>query len=63
MEVYRAVADFSPPVQKESQSVLSFKEGEQFEVLDNQKGEWWGARRLTDNAIGYVPSRYLQVCT
>ncbi|KAK7102898.1 uncharacterized protein [Littorina saxatilis] len=61
MEVYRAVADFEPPRGDEShKNILSFSKGEQFEVVDNKKADWWGARRLKDNTVGYVPATYLQ---
>lgn len=61
MEVFRAVADFRPPATQGEHNILSFSKGEQFEVFDNKKADWWGARRLNDDTIGYVPSRYLQV--
>ncbi|XP_076447323.1 uncharacterized protein LOC143284506 isoform X7 [Babylonia areolata] len=61
MEVFKAVADFSPPACETGLStLLSFCKGDQFEVLDKTKTDWWGARRLKDSVIGYVPSSYLQ---
>lgn len=59
MEVFRAVSDFDAP--STVGNILSFSKGDKFEVYDSQvAGEWWGARRLLDNSIGYVPSKYLQ---
>lgn len=59
MEVFRAVSDFSAP--STNSNILSFQKGDTFEVFESQKtGDWWGARRISDNSIGYVPSKYLQ---
>ncbi|KAK7482770.1 hypothetical protein BaRGS_00025936 [Batillaria attramentaria] len=59
MEVFRAVSDFTAP--NADSNILSFSKGDTFEVFDSrQKVDWWGARRLNDNTIGYVPSKYLQ---
>ncbi|XP_064606140.1 uncharacterized protein LOC135471023 [Liolophura sinensis] len=43
-------------------NILSFAKGDRFEVLDSNKRsiEWWGARALKDNSVGYVPSKYLK---
>ena len=61
MEVFKAVSEFSAPKSEGSLNLLSFNKGDLFEVLDKTKSDWWGARRLNDNIIGYVPSKYLQV--
>lgn len=65
MEIYQAVSDFTPPVLEDgaesTQTILSFKKGDKFEVFDCKHSDWWGARRLSDNNIGYVPSKYMQV--
>ncbi|KAL3852285.1 hypothetical protein ACJMK2_015947 [Sinanodonta woodiana] len=62
MEIYRAISDFNSPVVEGSESILSFKKGDEFEIYDCHKTseDWWGARSLKDNLVGYVPSRYMQ---
>ncbi|KAK3589458.1 hypothetical protein CHS0354_030579 [Potamilus streckersoni] len=62
MEVYRAISDFNSPVVDGSENILSFKKGDEFEIYDCHKTseDWWGARSLKDNVVGYVPSRYMQ---
>ncbi|XP_071084116.1 uncharacterized protein [Haliotis cracherodii] len=61
MEIYRAVSDFVPPDTEGSQNILSFQKGDKFEIFDcHKQTDWWGARSLKDNAIGYVPCKYLQ---
>lgn len=66
MEIYRAVCEFNPPRGENDSiddNILSFAKGDRFEVLDSNKRsiEWWGARALKDNSVGYVPSKYLKV--
>lgn len=39
---------------------LSFKKGENLEVVtSNDGGDWWQARSLLTNAVGYIPSNYV----
>lgn len=39
---------------------LSFKKGEKLEVVnDVDCGDWWQARSLTTNGVGYIPSNYV----
>ena len=61
MEIYRALSDYAASTA--AVNVLSFCKGEQFEVLEEEKShkEWWGARRIHDNAVGYVPAKYMKV--
>ena len=62
MDIFRAVADFLPT--DNPRYVLSFYRGEMFESLEHGSRRfraWWGVRRLSDNAIGYVPAKYLRV--
>lgn len=64
MEIYRAISDFTPPNVEGSKGVLAFKKGDRFEIFDCHKqssSEWWGARALSDNTAGYVPSKYIEV--
>ncbi len=38
---------------------LSFKKGEQLEIINNQDGDWWQARSLESRREGYIPSNYV----
>ncbi|XP_045164421.1 uncharacterized protein LOC123528625 isoform X1 [Mercenaria mercenaria] len=62
MEIYVAISDFTPPIADGSQNILEFKKGDTFEIFDCHKtdADWWGARALKTNTVGYVPSRYMQ---
>ncbi|KAK3103003.1 hypothetical protein FSP39_015695 [Pinctada imbricata] len=62
MEVYVAVSDFISPNCEGSQNILSFRRGDKFEIFDCHKSssEWWGARALSNNSVGYVPSKYMK---
>ena len=62
MEIYSAISDFKSPDTDGSQNILSFKKGDTFEIFDCNKtsGEWWGARAVINNIVGYVPSKYMK---
>ncbi|XP_060585396.1 uncharacterized protein LOC132741265 isoform X3 [Ruditapes philippinarum] len=62
MEIYVAISDFTPPIADGSQNILEFQKGDTFEIFDCHKtdADWWGARSLKTNTVGYVPSRYMQ---
>lgn len=62
MEIYTAISDFTPPIVDGSQNILEFKKGDTFEIFDVHKTseDWWGARAIKTNSVGYVPSRYMQ---
>lgn len=62
MEIYTAISDFTPPIADGSQNILEFEKGDTFEIFDVHKTseDWWGARALKTNSVGYVPSRYMQ---
>uniref|UniRef100_A0A6A7FQF2 Tyrosine-protein kinase n=1 Tax=Hirondellea gigas TaxID=1518452 RepID=A0A6A7FQF2_9CRUS len=38
---------------------LSFKKGEQLEILDDTQGDWWFARSRSTKREGYIPSNYV----
>eukprot|EP01134_Creolimax_fragrantissima_P003670 CFRG3670T1 len=38
---------------------LSLKHGEVLEVVDTSEGDWWRARSLRTELVGYVPSNFL----
>lgn len=42
---------------------LSFKKGEKLEVINSNDAlngaDWWQARSLVTNAVGYIPSNYV----
>ncbi|XP_065176206.1 tyrosine-protein kinase SRK2-like [Sycon ciliatum] len=38
---------------------LSFKKGEQLQVVNNQDGDWWKATSLVTGNSGYIPSNYV----
>nr|XP_006825717.1 PREDICTED: uncharacterized protein LOC100368964 [Saccoglossus kowalevskii] len=56
MELYEAKFDY----EKERDDVLSFRKGDQFEITHKPDSKWWAAKRVSDNAMGYVPALYLQ---
>ncbi|XP_072174664.1 uncharacterized protein [Diadema setosum] len=58
MEVFEAKFDYV----KQRKDVLSFRKGDKFYIIDKPNGEWWSARKLSDNKYGYVPSVYLEKC-
>ncbi|XP_074646652.1 uncharacterized protein LOC141902708 [Tubulanus polymorphus] len=70
MEVYKAVSSFKAPSSSSKNgpasagggcaNALSFSKGDKFEVLEQENKVWWGARALKDNAVGYVPVKYLK---
>lgn len=55
----RAQALYPYTANPEDPNEVSFKKGDQFEVIDN-KGKWWQVRNA-EGKIGIVPSNYLQV--
>ena len=63
MDVFRATTDYIPP--QGCRGVIPLMEGDFFEVLESEQyryhKDWWGVRRTGDNAIGYVPARYIKV--
>ena len=63
MELYYAVSAFDAPQGEGSENILSFDEGDRFEIFDCHKNnsEWWGARALKNSCVGYVPSKYMKV--
>lgn len=61
MEIYSAISDFNSPDPDGTQNILSFKKGDTFEIFDcNKTGEWWGARAVNSDIVGYVPSKYMK---
>ncbi|XP_067934392.1 tyrosine-protein kinase Src42A-like [Watersipora subatra] len=38
---------------------LSFKKGNQLEILNDTQGDWWFARSLVTGQEGYIPSNYI----
>ena len=38
---------------------LSFRKGEQLQILNNTDGDWWQARSLQTGREGYIPSNYV----
>ncbi|XP_022298012.1 uncharacterized protein LOC111107219 isoform X3 [Crassostrea virginica] len=62
MELYYAVSAFDAPQGEGSENILSFDEGDRFEIFDCHKNnsEWWGARALKNSCVGYVPSKYMK---
>lgn len=38
---------------------LSFKKGNQLEILNDTQGDWWFARSLVTGLQGYIPSNYI----
>ena len=59
MEQYIALHDY----EKERADVLSFKEGDIFEVTAKTNLNWWAAHSLRTGEYGYVPRSYLEVFT
>lgn len=57
MEVYFAKYDY----EKEREDILSFKEGDKFQITSKADKKWWAAYALASGEYGYVPSIYLEV--
>ena len=57
MEVYIAKFDY----EKEREDILSFKEGDKFNIASKADKRWWAAYALVSGEYGYVPSLYLEV--
>ena len=38
---------------------LSFYKGDRLEIVNNNDGDWWQARHMTSNNVGYIPSNYV----
>lgn len=57
MEIYEAKYDYND----ETETLLSLKRGDKFYIVDKTSANWWAARRLEDNELGYVPSSYVEV--
>lgn len=56
MEQYIALHDY----EKERADVLSFVEGDIFEVTSKANLNWWAAHCLRTGEYGYVPRSYLE---
>ena len=57
MEVYFAKYDY----EKEREDILSFREGDRFQIASKADKKWWAAYALGSGEYGYVPSVYLEV--
>lgn len=57
MEIYKAKYDYKD----DSDALLSFRQDDKFFIIDKTSSGWWGARRLDNNDLGYVPSSYVEV--
>lgn len=42
---------------------LSFYKGDKLEIVNNSDGDWWQARHMTNNNVGYIPSNYVAPVT
>ncbi|KAM9799428.1 proto-oncogene tyrosine-protein kinase Src-like isoform 4-T6 [Syngnathus typhle] len=40
-------------------SDLTFRKGDQLQIVNNTEGDWWLARSLTTGGSGYIPSNYV----
>lgn len=56
MEVYAAKYDY----EKERDDILSFKEGDKFQIASKADKKWWAAYSEAGE-YGYVPSSYMEV--
>lgn len=43
----------------EAEEVMSVREGEELDVLDDSNDEWWLARKVDTKEEGWVPKAYL----
>lgn len=57
MEVFVAKFDYD----KEREDILSFKQGDKFQIASKADKRWWAAYAIDSQEYGYVPSRYLEV--
>ncbi|XP_074642810.1 proto-oncogene tyrosine-protein kinase Yrk-like [Tubulanus polymorphus] len=40
---------------------ISFRKGDQMEVLDDRDQDWWKARHIQSGNVGYIPKNYIAV--
>lgn len=55
VKVFVALYDYDARTDED----LSFKKGEQLEIINDTQGDWWFARSRTKQAEGYIPSNYV----
>lgn len=54
-KLYVALYDYEARTDED----LSFKKGDQLEILNDMQGDWWYARSRGSNQCGYIPSNYV----
>lgn len=54
-KLYIALYDYEARTDED----LSFKKGNQLEILNDTQGDWWFARSLVTGQEGYIPSNYI----
>ncbi len=54
--LYSSLYDFNARTEGD----LSFRKGDEIEVLNNTDGDWWFGKCLRTNCTGYVPSNYIE---
>ena len=54
-KVYVALYDYDARTDED----LSFKKGEQLEIINDTQGDWWYARSRSTKKEGYIPSNYV----
>lgn len=53
--VYQSLYDYDARTEDD----LSFKKGQKLVIVNNSDGDWWQAKLLGDERVGYIPSNYV----
>jgi fyn-related kinase len=54
-DVYQALYDYDARTEDD----LSFKKGQKLVIVNSNDGDWWQAKQLGDERVGYIPSNYV----
>ena len=54
-EVYEVIYDYDARTYED----ISFKKGDQLEIINDTQGNWWYARSRSTKKEGYIPSNYV----
>lgn len=55
LKVFVALYDYDARTDED----LSFRKGEQLEIINDTQGDWWYARSKSTKKEGYIPSNYV----
>lgn len=55
LKIFVALYDYEARTDED----LSFKKGDQLEIINDTQGDWWYARSRATGQCGYIPSNYV----